>query len=367
MHAPRRSSIVRPTLAPVDRRVARRKVWISGLLILLCASCAPSGAPGAALTAQAVPSMLVWPPPPEAARIRFVTTLASPADVGVRRSRIRRLVDAVFGRAESRILQPYGVAVDAARRVFVTDTRARGVHVFDPVRKRYEFIGAVGKTAFKTPTGIAVDASGNLYIADSELGVVFSIDPAGRERWRTRQPLARPTGVALNLMDSVLYVVETQGHRVVAFDLAGAELFAFGGRGEGAGELNYPTNATVGVDGEVYVTDALNFRVQMFGHHGEAVAAFGRHGDAVGDLARPKGIGLDSEGHVYVVEGLYDVVNVYSRAGTLLLSFGGSGRRPGEFWLATGLTIDAGNRIYVADSYNSRVQVFEYLPTMPGS
>ncbi|MEQ1690308.1 MAG: SMP-30/gluconolactonase/LRE family protein [Gemmatimonas sp.] len=351
----------------IGGRGAPRVVAVVLALALLCAGCSPSGAPGAALTAQAVPSMLVWPPPPDAPRIRFVATLASPADVGVRRSRIRRLVDAVLGHATARILQPYGVAVDATRRVFVTDTRARGVHVFDPVRKRYAFIDVVGKTAFKTPTGIAVDASGNLYVADSELGVVFSIDPAGRERWRTRQPLARPTGLALNLADSVLYVVETQGHRVVAFDLGGSELFAFGERGDGPGGLNYPTNATVGVDGEVYITDALNFRVQMFGHRGEAVAAFGRHGDAIGDLARPKGIGLDSEGHVYVVDGLYDVVNVYSRAGTLLLSFGGPGRKPGEFWLAAGLTVDAHNRIYVADSYNGRVQVFEYLPAGPGS
>ena len=351
----------------IPRHAAARGVVIVVLVGIALAACsAGSGAAGGARVA-ADPASLAWPPPPDQARVRFIMSLATPADAGVRRSTFRRFLDAVFGHAESRVLQPYGVAVDAARRVYVSDTRAHGVHVFDPGRRRYEFIRSVGRTALRTPTGITVDGGGNLYIADSELGVVFSLDPSRRERWRTRQPLLRPTGLALNSADSLLYVVETQGHRVLALDLNGVQQFTFGQRGDGAGELNFPTNVTIGVDGEVYIADSMNFRIQMFDRQGDPVTAFGRHGDAVGDLARPKGIGLDSEGHIYVVEGLYDVVNVYSRTGTLLLSFGGSGRNPGEFWLATGLAVDARDRIYVADSYNSRIQVFQYLAAGPGS
>jgi DNA-binding beta-propeller fold protein YncE len=315
----------------------------------------------------ATPASITWPAPPEQPRIRFVRTLATPADVGARRSRVRRLLDAITGHREPRILQPYGVAVDGAGRIYVTDTKGAGVHVFDPARRSYEFVRGVRSLPFHTPTGVAVDDAGNLYVADAQRGVVISLDPARRERWRTRTSLRRPTGLAIDTTDRVLYVVETQGHVVRMLSLDGEERGMFGGRGDSLGELNYPTNVTVGPDGEVYVTDAMNFRVQMFTRQGEPIAAFGRHGDALGDLARPKGIGLDREGHIYVVDGLYDVVNVYSRTGTTLLSFGGAGRRVGEFWLATGLTIDRRNRIYVADSYNSRVQVFEYLAGIPDS
>lgn len=336
--------------------------------LLLAVAAAWGCVGGAARVEQpATPASITWPAPPEQPRIRFVGTLATPADVGVRRSRVRRLLDAIVGHREQRVLQPYGVAVDSAGRVYVTDTKGAGVHVFDPVRHTYEWLRGTKSLSFHTPTGVAVDAAGNLYVADAQLGVVVSLDRTRRERWRTRMPLKRPTGLAIDVADSVLYVVETQGHQVRVLSLDGEERGAFGGRGDSLGELNFPTNVTVGPDGEVYVTDAMNFRVQMFTRQGAPIAAFGRHGDAVGDLARPKGIGLDREGHIYVVDGLYDVVNVYSRTGTTLLSFGGAGRRAGEFWLATGLTVDRRDRIYVADSYNSRVQVFEYLPGAPGS
>ena len=254
--------------------------------------------------------------------------------------------------------------MDTAGRVIVSDTRAHGVHIFDVRRRSYEFLARVERTMLRSPTGVASDGAGMLYIADSELGLVLAVDAQRRERWRL-DGLQRPTGLALHPTEALLYVVETQGHRVHVVSTAGVPANSFGRRGDQPGEFNFPTNVTVGADGEVYITDSMNFRVQMFLSQGEFVAQFGRPGDAVGDLARPKGIGVDSEGHIYVVEGLYDVVNIYSRTGRILLSFGGAGHAAGQFWLASGLAMDGHDRIYVADSFNARVQVFEYLRGAP--
>ena len=307
---------------------------------------------------------ILWPRPPDPARIRYVGSISRPSDIGARRPVMRRLVDALTGRQETRVLQPFAVAADTSDRVYVTDLRARGVHVFDLRRRSHAFLSRIGDLQLRAPTGVAPDGLGRLYVADAELGAVFAVDSRGRELWRL-VGFARPSGLALHPVEQQLYVVETQGHRVHIVNTAGRVEHSFGGRGDSAGEFNFPTNVTVGPDGEVYITDSMNSRVQMFGPSGEFLAAFGRPGDAVGDLPRPKGISVDSEGHIYVVDGLYDVVNVYGRTGRLLLSFGGPGHGPGQFWLAAGMAIDARDRILVADTFNSRVQVFQYLPAVP--
>lgn len=346
-------------------RPVRVLVGILPLLTAASHGCGAARGPGSVEDLRVVAPELQWPTAPDPPRIRYVGAFAKPSDLGVRRNVVRRVVDALTGRSEPRISQPFAIAVDTAGRIFVTDMRARGVHIFDVRHHAYEFLSRVGRLALRSPTGIATDGAGSLYMADSELGMVIAVDENRRERWRL-PGLQRPTGLALSPSEPVLYVVETQGHRVhVVSTATGLAEGSFGLRGDQPGEFNFPTNVTVGVDGEVYITDSMNFRVQMFGSHGEFVAQFGRPGDAVGDLARPKGIGLDSEGHIYVVDGLYDVVNIYSRTGRILLSFGGAGHAAGQFWLAVGLTMDSQDRIYVADSFNARVQVFEYLRVRP--
>lgn len=340
----------------------RFRLCAGGLLLgLAAAACGAARHPGDLAALQVAEPAPLWPLPPEPARIRLIGSLAMPSDVGVRRSMVRRVVDALTGRREPRLRQPYAVSVDSSGRVVVGDMRARAVHLFDVRRRAHEVISRVDGMALAAPAGVASDGAGNLYVADAELGVVFALDAQRRLRWRL-DGLRRPTGLALHPTEPVLYVVETQGHRVRLVNARdGAVEHAFGQRGDQPGEFNFPTNVAVGADGEVYITDSMNFRVQMFGSDGAFVALFGRPGDAVGDLARPKGIGVDSEGHIYVVDGLYDVVNIYSRTGRILLSFGGAGHAPGQFWLAAGLAMDDRDRVYVADSFNGRVQVFQYL------
>ena len=332
-------------------------LWASG-------GCGAARSPGSLEDLRTTATAPQWPLPPDPPRIRYVGSLAVPSDIGVRRNLVRRVVDAITGRQEPRLRQPFAVSADTAGVVLVGDVRSNGVHVFDIRRRSYQFISRIEETVLRSPTGLASDGAGTIYIADSELGSVLAVDATRRIRWRI-DGLQRPTGLALHPTENLLYVAETQGHRVHVVNAQGKIEHTFGGRGEQPGEFNFPTNVTVGSDGEVYISDSMNFRVQMFGTHGEFTALFGRLGDAVGDLARPKGIGVDSEGHVYVVEGLYDVVNIYNRTGRILLSFGGAGHAPGQFWLAAGMAMDDKDRIYVADSFNARVQVFEYVRAIP--
>ncbi len=339
-----------------------RLVHVALAAALMSVGCGRHSAEGVRfeVVAEAAPP-LVWPAAPERARIKHLASVARPIDVGAKPSLARRLLSIFTGGTEARVRQPYGVAVDSAGRLYVADRSARGMHIFDAQHGRYEFRDRTGRTKFVSPVGVAVDAGGGSYLTDSELRMVFHLDAAGREVWRIASGPQRPTGVALDRLRGLLYVIDTQGHQVFVYDTTGTLRRKFGTRGSGPGEFNFPTNVVVTPTGVVYITDSMNFRVQAFAPNGKFAFEFGKHGDAVGDFERAKGIAVDSNGHLYVVDGLHDVVNMYDGSGRLLLSFGRAGHGRGDFWLATGIAIDRNDRVFVADSFNGRVQVFQYL------
>jgi sugar lactone lactonase YvrE len=302
---------------------------------------------------------LVWPAPPDPPRIRFVSSFSGPRDLGFRRSLLSRFVSFIRGGSNDDSLQhPHGIAVGDDETVYVVDSSARGVHVFDLPRGRHRFLT---HDALRQPIGVAVTPQRSIYVSDPVAGFVLHLDEDGKELARLEGALVRPTGLAFDAERTLLYVVDTERHAVTSFDESGALLSAFGGRGTEEGSFNYPTNIAIDREGWVYVTDSMNFRVQVFDPEGAHLMTFGRLGDGPGAFARPKGIGVDGGGRVFVVEGLYDVVNTFDAAGRLLLSFGGAGTEVGNFWLATGLAVDRRNRIFVADTYNNRIQVFQLM------
>ena len=310
---------------------------------------------------------LVWPPPPEAPRIKFVRAIAVPSDLGISKSFWRKIWEFIVGSEDERIIKPYGIKADASGKIYVADSVARVLHVFDPERKSYAKIGDPQRLKF--PLDVAITPQGQIFLSDTELATIFKYDAVGKPIGEIGHDgnLKRPAGIAYNAANGLLYVVDVLQHEVLAYDGTGQLRQRFGRRGDGNGEFNYPTNIAADKKGFLYVTDSLNFRVQIFDPRGNFVSTFGRPGDTLGNFSKPKGVSLDSEGHIYVVEGLYDTIVIFDQQGRLLLNFGSPGYELGQFWLATGIFIDAQDRIYVADSYNNRIQIFQYLKENAGN
>lgn len=305
---------------------------------------------------------IYWPKPPDVPRIRYVKSVAGPEDLGIKKGFFRKLVEFFTGREEEGFARPYGVAVDGAGRIYVSDTGDSSYHVLDPTDGKYMRVDQFKEEKLRSPIGIAVDRNGNVYVADSELKTVYCFDKAGKGiRSFGVQDLKRPAGLSLDEKSGLLYVVDTLGHRVLVYDLLGNKKLEFGERGHDDGQLNFPTNAWVDRNGTIMVCDSMNFRVQMFDKTGKHIGKFGQEGNRIGTFSKPKGIAVDTEGHVYVVDALFDAVQIFDRQGQVLLSFGESGHQKGQFWLPAGIWIDENDRIYVVDSYNQRVQIFQYM------
>jgi len=308
-----------------------------------------------------------WPPPPEPARVQFVRAFSSPGDLGIRPSLWNRIVGAAMGSTEHRMRNPMAVAATGSGEVvFVTDPGAGCVHRYDLARGRYDCLAAERGTALPSPVGLAVTADGRVFAADSALNAVLTAGPDddALRPVSLSPPPEQPTGLALT-PSGELFVASTASHSVRGYDAAGAQVRAFGSRGDAPGQMNFPTYLWFEPPGELLVTDTLNFRIQRLDVETGAVSVFGQAGDASGSLARPKGVAADRDGHVYVVDAMLHALQVFDRQGRLLLALGEQGQEPGQFWLPNGLFVTGGGLIFVADSYNRRVQVFRYLGDAP--
>lgn len=310
---------------------------------------------------EVVVGPLVWPQPPERARIRFIRAVARPQDLGIQRSIGRRLWDLIVGKEEEWFIRPTGVAATGTV-LYVADPGAQALWMLDLQAGRFQRITMAGRERLVSPVAVCLGQDNRVFLADSYLAKVFVYGAEGKLTGAISDPhLRRPAGVTCDVARDRLYVADSVSHRVWIFGGDGRPVGMIGQRGTGPGEFNFPTHMAVDRSGTLYVTDALGFRIQMFNADGSFAGQFGRHGDSSGDFASPKGVEIDSEGHIYVVDALFDAVQIFDRRGRYLLTFGERGIGPGQFWLPSGLFIDDRDRIYVADAYNQRIQIFEYL------
>jgi len=301
-------------------------------------------------------------------KLSFERVLGSERDIRGKPGFWKKLVDVVAGESEyKRMVRPYGVAVDSHGRVIVTDPGMAGIHIFDLEQHKYKFLERRGKSkdSMLEPQCIAIDGDDNIYVTDSRAGKIFVFEPGGKYKGVLGSLkggegyFKRPTGIAIDRETKQIYVTDTLRDKVFILDPNGSVLKGIGQHGEKNGEFNLPTELMI-KNGILAVVDAMNFRVQTFDRNGNFQSAIGNLGDSEEALFRPKGIGLDSENHIYLVEGLGGMVQVFDREGQLLYFFGKRGKKLGEFQLPTGLFIDQNDRVYVVDSYNRRVQVFRY-------
>lgn len=335
---------------------------IAALLLAQCFSGCVTAAPDIP-EKKSFDQSRVWPLPPETPRVRYLETFITPQDLGVTKGFFAKLWEFITGEdTVDRIISPHGLAADGEGKLYVADWGGARVHYMNFVKKDYDQFSKTKKGELVSPIGAAMDADGLAYISDSVLRRVFVFKGTKNKLVIGEdETLLRPTGLAINKKDKLLYVVDTLGNNVVVYDLAGAKISTFGKRGAGDGEFNYPTHIAVDAAGDVYIMDTLNFRVQIFDKNGKFLSKFGGNGTGLNEFVKPKGIAVDSEGHIWISDGLRNSIQVFSREGKLLLIFGRTGIGQGEFDVPAGLFIDSKDRLYVADSYNYRVQMFQYL------
>jgi DNA-binding beta-propeller fold protein YncE len=298
--------------------------------------------------------------------LRFVRQFASAQDVQRDSHQIlNRSLDIIAGPKTpgptiEALQQPYGVTTDSTHRIFVTDIKAKVVHIFDVANSKHSLLRA-GET-LRSPLGVAVDREGNVYVSDSALGAVLVYDSGGKFSHYLKPTRGNesyfqsPRGIAI--VDGPrqhIYVCDTNRHMVIVFDPSGQVLSRLGVRGGGRepGEFRYPTQVAAARD-EIAVLDTGNFRVQVFDTQGHFLRKV-----SLAFASGRTGLAMDNDNNIYVSDPDLNHLDIFNRDGKLVYEFGESGKEPGQFQGMSGLWLDSGQCLYVADMQNKRVQLFQ--------
>lgn len=357
-----------PRQVVVPALLSRRGFCLTGAAAAL-ASCAspPVG------DSKAAP--LFYPAAPAAPRIQYLATFSSERDFAASEGAFARFV---LGeeRNPRRLARPYGVAMFDGK-LYVADSRAPGLAVFDFVKKRMEVLPGSGGGRLARPINVTIDGAGTKYVTDTGRKQVVVFDAADRFVAAFGSE-GQFTPVDTVVVDDRIYVVDVEHHQVhVLHRPTGGTLFTFGTPGSNLGELFQPTNVAVGPQGDVYVVETGNFRVQRFTADGTPVRSYGQVGTGPGSFARPKGIAIDRAGRMYVGDAAFQNVQIFDKDGRLLLHFGEAGEGFDGLVLPAGVALDyehaalfrsyadpefvLGHVVFVASQYGpNKVDVFGF-------
>ncbi|MBX3608102.1 MAG: SMP-30/gluconolactonase/LRE family protein [Piscinibacter sp.] len=205
--------------------------------------------------------------------------------------------------ATLRFVAPAGLAVAPDGGLYVADAELGVVVRLDAAGRPRAMLG---RGTLQRPTGLARDAAGGrLFVADTTAHDVKVFDDAGT----LRQVIGRrgaaegefnyPTHLAF--AQGTLYVTDTLNHRVQAFDADG-RVRRIGERGLYVGNLVRPKGVAVDGEGNVYVVESYYDSLLVFSPQGEFLMPIGGTGTATGRFYLPSGVWVDARNRVHVAD-----------------------------------------------------------------
>jgi sugar lactone lactonase YvrE len=326
-------------------------------------------------------SKLVWPSPPNIARVRYLNYYAgmkidyTPPKANQKK---QGWMDRLAGTKQVdnteklktfpfQLLGPYGIAIDSKGLVYVADQKVGAIFIFNTETRDTQLIRNGYEAHFGLINGLALDDNDRLFVSDGKMHRVLIFNTKHEVENQITEGLVDPVGLAIDTENRFLYVVDTQQDQVIVYDadtMKPLRRIGTGGKNHfltTPGDFGAPSNVALDRDGNIYVTDTMNNRVEIFDAEGNFISLFGKHGDGPGYLARPKGIAVDGDGHIWVADAYQDRVQVFNREGQLLTWLGGHGHNPGQFEALIGLAIDKQNRVFTTEQYPGRMQMFRYI------
>lgn len=189
-----------------------------------------------------------------------------------------------------------GLALNASGEIIAVQTLKPKVGIIYPANKQKTFAENFEGVAFQRPNDVVLHKSGGIYFTDSGTRPtkenpnpppshpgVFYITPAG-ELKRLANDIERPNGIQLSKDEKVLYVANTLGEHILAYDIAADG--SISNRRNFAkleGWKNEDNTWSSGADGL-----AIDDSDRLYVASNAGIEVFSAKGEALGIIALPK-------------------------------------------------------------------------------
>jgi len=302
--------------------------------------------------------IVIFPTPPDTARIQFLTAISNSQQITGKRS---RFAEFILGEIQAtQIHKPYGITI-RDNKLYICDPGIGGLEIIDLEKNEFTYFVPSGLGLLRLPLKCAVDEDGFLYVADPERGQVVVFDKEGNYinafgEGEDFKPLD------IFIQDDKIWVANFRNGKINVHsrDSTYKLLFKFPEDGVSEnGKLFAPTSVIVS-DEHVYVCDVGDYAIKKYSLDGKFISSVGSHGIGIGQFARPKGIAVDRESTLFVVDAMFENVQMFNNDGKLLMFFGGHYNGPGGLWLPTTIIIDYDNLEYF-QKYVNPAFILKYL------
>jgi DNA-binding beta-propeller fold protein YncE len=288
--------------------------------------------------------LIIYPSPPDTARIQFLTRISSSKDVTGNRKSFTKFI---FGEdTDILINKPYGITTSKGK-ILVCDTYIHGIDIIDLENNKFEQFIPSGKGQLKVPINCFVDSKGRLFVADSERKQVVVFDEDG-QYLNVIGEAENFKPVDVFVQDDKIWITNLAAHQIYIYsnDSKFEILKKFPENSDGGDASLYsPTNLFV-TGNKVYVTDFGDFKIKIFNHNGDFLESVGTYGQAIGQLARPKGLAVDRDSNLFVIDAGFENAQIFNKDGKLLMFFGGTYKGTGDMWLPARISLDYSNLKY---------------------
>lgn len=218
---------------------------------------------------------------------------------------------------ELNFVSPTGIIAGPNGETWVSDPELGAVFRLDANGTP---VGVVGAGVLQRPNGLARDAAkGRVYVADTRANEIKVFDDGGRlvqafgRAGDTVGEMNTPTYIAY--ADDKLYVTDTFNGRVQVFDEEGNFLRQFGSRGTYVGQMPRPKGVTLDDEGNVYVVESYFDHVLVFNEEADFLLGLdgtGRDGDT---FYLPAGIWSDNRNRLFVADMFHGRVVIFQFLG----------------------------------------------------
>ena len=318
---------------------------------------------------KAAQPLVIYPSPPEQARIQYLTKISSSLDLEKKQNFFSKFL--VGEEKPKSMVKPYGLAIHKGK-IYVCDQYGGGMEIIDLEKRNFDFFHPMGKGKLRVPINCFVDEKGYLYVADAGRFEIVIFDEKGNfVRSFGEKEKFKPSDVVV--YDNKIYVANIANNRINVYsnDTLNKLLSTFPEVEPGfPGFLCSPSNIAIKKD-RVYAADFGCSKVQIYSTDGVFLDSVGSQGDRPGQFAKVKGVAVDNDLNIFAVDAAFENVQVFNSKGQLLIVFGGHYVGPGDLIIPAKIIIDYDNlqyfQKYVDPSFDLKYLIFvtsQYGPNL---